>query len=256
MNYEEKKRKSNKRRGTRSVLEKQPSQSQSSNSATAQHTQPAGTERNHKVHRTCTLQHCTSLRKNEKRSKQAKRNCFETPYIIVLHTLFARSSKDNLLCRSRQGHIGHPTELGMSKSAPSKVQGPQLALVVCGSVDKTAMTKLNLNCPLGIFLSYSLQTLRVELDKKIKEVNEQSDLVVFEIPPNTPDDRIEAETTAAKETALAEKERLNGLAVKLNEIAAKMTAASVHRIELLDESNGLVQCQDVSVWWAAKVFSF
>ena len=132
----------------------------------------------------------------------------------------------------------------MSKGIP-KVQGPQLSSVICGVVDNAATAKLNLNCPLGIFLSYSLQTLRVELDKKIKETIEQADQVVLSIPPDTTADKLDEVTNAAKDAAAAEKERLQELATKLGVIGAKMSASTAHNIELLDESNCLVQCQEV-----------
>mmetsp|Transcript_3265 Transcript_3265/g.5753 ORF Transcript_3265/g.5753 Transcript_3265/m.5753 type:complete len:179 (-) Transcript_3265:17-553(-) len=131
----------------------------------------------------------------------------------------------------------------MSKGAPKSV-GPQLAHVVCGSADKLATAKLNMNCPLGIFLSYSLQTLRVDLEKKIKEVNEEVEHVVVVIPPETPEEELEAVTATAKETCAAEKERLQELSLKLGEIHAMIAATTAHGIELLDEGNGIIQCQD------------
>ena len=133
---------------------------------------------------------------------------------------------------------------GKEKGTP-KGQGPQLSTVVCGSLDNAATTKLNLNCPLGIFLSYVLQTLRVDLDNKIKEVNVQADQVVPQVPPDTTEEQMGEATTVAREAAVAEKDKLKELALQLAEIGGKMAAATAHNIELLDESNGLAQCQQV-----------
>jgi hypothetical protein len=133
----------------------------------------------------------------------------------------------------------------MTKGA-AVVEGPQLAHVVCGSTDVTAIAKLNLNSPLGIFLSYSLQTLRVDLEKKIKEVTEQIEHVVAVIPPDTPEEELEAVTVTAKETCTAEKARLQELVTKLAEINSQMASTTAHGIDLLDESNSVMQCQDVS----------
>jgi hypothetical protein len=118
-------------------------------------------------------------------------------------------------------------------------------LLFKGAADNTVTAKLNLNCPLGIFLSYSLQTLRVELDKKVKEVNEQADQIVPIIPPDTSEEQMEGVANAAKEAAATEKDKLHDLAAKLGDIGVKMAASTAHNIELLDESNGLVQCQEV-----------
>ena len=137
----------------------------------------------------------------------------------------------------------------MSKSKePPKVQCPQLASVVCGAADNTAAAKLNLNCPLGIFLSYSLQTLRVELDKKKKGVDEEADQVYPVIPPDTPEEQLEEVTIAAKEKAVVEKDRLQQLAKQLAEFGSMIAAATAHNIDLVDENNGLLQCQEVLLW--------
>ena len=135
----------------------------------------------------------------------------------------------------------------MTKGAPTKTAGPQLATVVCGETDAHQLSiKLNLNCPLGIFLSYVLQNLRPALSKRIKAVAEEADAVVPVIPSDTPEDQLESVTISAKETAGAEKDKLTELVSKLEDINGKLAASTAYDLELLDEGNSIVQCQEVS----------
>lgn len=141
----------------------------------------------------------------------------------------------------------------MSKGA-SKVQvqgGPQLSSVICGAADDMVSAKLNLNCPLGIFLSYALQSLKVELDNKVSDINDQADQVMPIVPLDTAEDQLEEVTNTAKDAAAAKKEQLHELGRKLREMGTKIASSTAHYIDLLDENNVIMQCQEVC--WILRV---
>ena len=148
-----------------------------------------------------------------------------------------------IVCDRRKATSGDKI---MSKGKGQASQsGPQLSTVICGVPENAAVAKLNLNCPIGIYLSYALQALKVELDKKKKELNDQMNMIVPVIPPDTPEDNLEDVTNTAKEDAAREKEKMIELSEKLQEIADKMGASTAYNAELLDEGNSPLQCQEV-----------